>query len=255
MPTPIPIIAATWPVKSGVVTNADQIVTPVRETRMPQIAVAIGSPIAMTEPNASSRITTAASRPMNSVAGSSPSVNISPPKATSIDDRSASSCISTATSSRNGGPVEVNSIDANATVPSSDTRDGSSSGESIDATARHRCELGEHLTHLGLARGRTQSCVGVEDNRGRLLVLLRQVLGDQVVGDLGVGAVEAVLSHVLRTEAAGERHQRDGADHPEQQGPSTVAGTGCCETFDHAFDDEGSWSPNPSRPLVSSGWG
>ena len=207
MPTPIPIIAATWPVKSGVVTNADQIVTPVRETRMPQIAVAIGSPIAMTEPNASSRITTAASRPMNSVAGSSPSVNISPPKATSIDDRSASSCISTATSSRNGGPVEVNSIDANATVPSSDTRDGSSSGESIDATRGIAASSASTVPHLGLARGRTQSRVGVEDNRGRLLVLLRQVLGDQVVGDLGVGAVEAVLSHVLRTEAAGERHR------------------------------------------------
>ena len=40
MPTPIPIIAATWPVKSGVVTNAAQIVTPVRDTRMPQMAVA-----------------------------------------------------------------------------------------------------------------------------------------------------------------------------------------------------------------------
>ena len=52
MPTPMPIIDATWAVKSGVCTTFDQSVTQPSAVTMPAIAVTIGRPMATTEPNA-----------------------------------------------------------------------------------------------------------------------------------------------------------------------------------------------------------
>ena len=63
MPTPMPIIDATWTVKSGVSTTAAHRPTEPNPMPMPITAVMSGSPAAMIEPKAISRITAAASRP------------------------------------------------------------------------------------------------------------------------------------------------------------------------------------------------
>ena len=63
MPTPRPIIAATCGAKSGVVKTLARIPTPASEIAMPMIAVRIGRPIAISEPNAKSRMMIAARMP------------------------------------------------------------------------------------------------------------------------------------------------------------------------------------------------
>src|SRR5581483_6081544 len=69
MPTPRPIIVATSGVNSGV--DMNRAITPMRLTAipMPSSAVAIGSPMATTDPKATSSTTMAASRPRPSLEG------------------------------------------------------------------------------------------------------------------------------------------------------------------------------------------
>ncbi len=69
MPTPMPIIAATWGTKFGVVRTLAMMPTPARDTAIPMRAVRIGRPIAMRDPNATSKTTIAAAMPMTSLAG------------------------------------------------------------------------------------------------------------------------------------------------------------------------------------------
>ena len=82
MPTPMPIIAATWGAKSGVVRKLAMMPTPASEMTMPTIAVRIGRPIAMTDPNAMSSTTIAARMPTTSLAGMPPSLNQFPANST-----------------------------------------------------------------------------------------------------------------------------------------------------------------------------
>ena len=84
MPTPMPTIDATWGVKPGVMNTCDHSTTPDRPMLMPNSAVTIGRPIATTDPNASSRITTAAARPNTSLDGIDPVSKASPAKSVSI---------------------------------------------------------------------------------------------------------------------------------------------------------------------------
>ncbi len=83
MPTPSPIIAATVEVKSAVGKTVETSGIMLSDKPMPISALTIGSPIATTEPKAINKMTTAAARPIPSVAGTSPSTNGSPPKAIS----------------------------------------------------------------------------------------------------------------------------------------------------------------------------
>ena len=78
----MPIIDATWAVKSGVWTTCDQSVTAPRAVMIPRIAVTIGRPMATTEPKATSRMNIAARRPNSSLAGGPSLLNPSPRNST-----------------------------------------------------------------------------------------------------------------------------------------------------------------------------
>ena len=69
MPTPMPIIVATWVVKSGVGTAAAHRPSAAIDAITPATAVRMGRPMATTDPNAISRMMAAASRPTPSLAG------------------------------------------------------------------------------------------------------------------------------------------------------------------------------------------
>ena len=66
MPTPSPIIVARTGATDPISVTDAMMCTIEMPMPRPSNAVRIGSPIATTEPNANSRITTAASRPMRS---------------------------------------------------------------------------------------------------------------------------------------------------------------------------------------------
>ena len=83
MPTPMPIIAATCGTKLGVVRTLARMPTPASEIAMPMSAVRIGRPIAMRDPNATSRTTIAAMMPTTSLAGIETLVNQAPENCTS----------------------------------------------------------------------------------------------------------------------------------------------------------------------------
>ncbi len=79
MPTPRPIIATIWTVKSGIDRTCESSVTNAAPVARPTTAVPIGRPIASTEPKARIRMIIAAINPYSSEAGSSNSPKISPP--------------------------------------------------------------------------------------------------------------------------------------------------------------------------------
>ena len=70
MPTPIPIIDASWVVKSGVAIVWLSSSTRPRPMPIPNSAVMIGKPIASTDPKTTSRMTIAARMPISSAAPS-----------------------------------------------------------------------------------------------------------------------------------------------------------------------------------------
>ncbi|MEZ5222753.1 MAG: hypothetical protein R2743_14755 [Ilumatobacteraceae bacterium] len=112
---------ATCSVNPGVVTTADHSSTSARPTAMPTTAVTSGRPIATTEPNAISRITTAASSPNPSEAGITNSWNQKLEKSTSVPVArrpSAASAISATTVSAPASTSKFTS--AVATVPSAE---------------------------------------------------------------------------------------------------------------------------------------
>ena len=78
MPTPMPIIAVTCGANDGTSSTRARSVTTASPIPMPNSAVMIGRPIASSEPNAISRMKTAASMPIASLAGCVWSVNIVP---------------------------------------------------------------------------------------------------------------------------------------------------------------------------------
>ena len=69
MPTPRPIIVATWGVNSGVFMNRARTEMRLTPIPMPSRAVTIGRPMATTDPKATRSTTTAASRPRPSLDG------------------------------------------------------------------------------------------------------------------------------------------------------------------------------------------
>ena len=88
MPTPIPIIAPMVVANSGIDITLDRTTASARPRPTPATATASGRPIAITEPNAKIRTTTANASPMNSDCGGSNSLSASPPIST---DRPGSS--------------------------------------------------------------------------------------------------------------------------------------------------------------------
>jgi len=76
MPTPIPIIAVTWGANEGTSSTRARMFTNARPIPIPNSAVMIGRPIARRDPNAISRMNTAARTPMASLAGWVWSVNM-----------------------------------------------------------------------------------------------------------------------------------------------------------------------------------
>ena len=78
----MPIIAVTCGANDGTSVKRANSVTIASPLPMPNSAVMIGSPIARTEPNAISKMTTAARMPIASLAGWVASVNIEPPSST-----------------------------------------------------------------------------------------------------------------------------------------------------------------------------
>ena len=88
MPTPIPIIAPIVAANSGIDSTLDRITASARPTPTPATAMAIGNPIAITEPKARISTTTANASPMNSDCGGSNSLSASPPISTRSPGRS-----------------------------------------------------------------------------------------------------------------------------------------------------------------------
>ncbi len=113
-------MAATVEVKSAVGSTAETSGIALSDRPMPISALTIGKPMATTDPKAISKMTTAAARPMPSVAGTSPLTKGSPPRAIC---RSADWCaaatwrISAAVSSIVGGPFREKCTAANETPP------------------------------------------------------------------------------------------------------------------------------------------
>ncbi len=64
MPTPMPIIAANWELKSGKPKKFASSVSTAKLEMSPKSAATMGRPIATTEPKAMRRMTTAASMPI-----------------------------------------------------------------------------------------------------------------------------------------------------------------------------------------------
>ena len=127
MPTPMPIIDASCVVMSGVVNTWLDSATSAKPTPMPNIAVRIGSPIASSEPNAMSRMITAAAMPISSEAPSSGlSWNIRPPNSTCSFSPATSVPLAVRTILRTSSIVDcftslarcANCTVANATLPS-----------------------------------------------------------------------------------------------------------------------------------------
>ena len=71
MPTPMPIMAASSVPKVGTMSQRLSSETMATPTPMPNSAVTIGRPMAMSDPKAISRMTMAARIPMNSLAPNS----------------------------------------------------------------------------------------------------------------------------------------------------------------------------------------
>jgi hypothetical protein len=92
MPTPRPIIDATWGAKLLMAMKRERTATSDSVTPMPKMAVTIGSPMATAEPKAISRMITAATRPTPS-RSPGPSVSAkrteSPPTSTCSPGRAA----------------------------------------------------------------------------------------------------------------------------------------------------------------------
>ena len=83
MPTPMPIMAASWVANSGTEVAWESSSTTAKPTPMPNRAVRMGRPMASTEPKAISRMTMAAMRPIASVLpGGRRVVKMSPPPST-----------------------------------------------------------------------------------------------------------------------------------------------------------------------------
>ncbi len=132
MPTPSPIIAATVVVKSAVGSTAEISGMTLSDNPMPINALTIGSPMATTDPKAINKMTTAATRPMPSVAGTAPLTNGSPPSAicsSAVWCAAAIRSIAAAVSSIVGGPVLENDTAANE-IPPGPTCSGWSRGPS-----------------------------------------------------------------------------------------------------------------------------
>ena len=132
MPTPMPIIAANCGVKLAKFTNPAP--TPIRKNAgiSASNAVKIGSPAAVTDPKAMSRMTTAAASPTSSElpGGSrSPAVATMPPSSTCRSLRETSSrhskSASMLASSTSFAPLSYWAV-ARAIVPSGEMRPGSS---------------------------------------------------------------------------------------------------------------------------------
>ncbi len=79
MPTPRPIIAVICGPNSGIEKPCEASPTMAMPMPRPISAVVIGRPMAITEPNARSRMTMAASTPSSSLAGNSNFWNTWPP--------------------------------------------------------------------------------------------------------------------------------------------------------------------------------
>ena len=82
MPTPMPIIAVTCGANEGTSSTRASRLTNASPSPIPNNAVMIGRPIASSDPNAISRMTTAARMPMSSLAGIVCSVNMLPASST-----------------------------------------------------------------------------------------------------------------------------------------------------------------------------
>ena len=78
----MPIISTAWVVKSGMFITFATSCTIAMPHPMPKSAVAIGSPAASTDPNATSRMMTARSRPMPSLLPNACAAKMSPPIST-----------------------------------------------------------------------------------------------------------------------------------------------------------------------------
>ena len=170
MPTPIPTIAPIVVANSGIDRTFDRTTVSAMPTPTPATATASGSPMAITDPNATISTTMAKARPMNSDCGGSNSLRASPPSSTCSPGTSGMTRMNSvpradvSLKSRSG----ARSIRANATRPSALTcgtpgrvrqarcvlRRGLGDGNHHQIRAGHRHALvrlncPEHLLHGG----------------------------------------------------------------------------------------------------------
>ena len=235
MPTPSPIIAATVEVKSAVGRTAETSGIALSDRPMPISALTIGNPIATTDPKAISRITTAAARPMPSVAGTSPLTKGSPPRAICSVGGLVRGCDLldcrrrvldrwwAGPHERHRGERDASRADLFGMVE-----------RAVDVVdARQRTDLVDD----GRRRGEV---VGLEHDSGAEAGHRRHVGGGKVVGALRIGAVETVVDVGAGGDHAAEDDDADECGDPDDDGAVAVVDGGGSKFLDHGVHCEAS---------------
>ena len=224
---------ATWTVKSGVLMKRARTAMRLVAIPMPSRAVAIGRPMASTEPKATRSTTTAASRPRPSLAGISISskrqlANYTPPESSS-----GSASFFSSVDGRGGGGVVVLGQEG-------ERRSGHLA---VGGDLRRLLDGADALDGGGLLEeggdGGGVLADVAEDEGAVLTGPGRELLLQEVVGRLGVGAGEAAAGRPLPLEGAAGHDGDDEQANPaeDDEAPALVAEAG--EASEHGVLQRG----------------
>ena len=215
MPTPIPIIAASWGVQSTTsITRVPSTAISDRLTTIANSALSSGSPIATT-PNVKKSTSAATRMPISSPAPPVSAVDqwmMSPPSATWTPPWPSSASVFSAisliclTSASPAAPR--NWIVAKVILPSFETGAPSANGSPTASTSGDFAISARTFSICGLIAGVQHAAVlDREDHAGAVARLLREALGEQVVRPLGLRPRKVEDVRVL---AGGAGPQTDG---------------------------------------------
>ena len=208
---------------------------------MPNSAVMIGRPIASTEPNATSRMKTAASIPIASVAAARRSEKMSPPSST-VSPGTFTSALTALTPSDTG----PHSLKSRSTVFTSRVGDRAVFRDLVLALAgvrahdaghaRHLRDLGEHRLHRGLHLRVGHPLLGLEHDRA---AVTRRAGSATRAGRTRcrlsvLGSLPPVRE--VAGEHATDADRKDKGDDPHDQDDPTVAIRRASDPLQHLAD-------------------
>ncbi len=241
MPTPRPIIAASCGPKVGTTNGWLRTATMAKPMPMPNRAVRIGRPMAITEPKATSRMMIAAPMPISSLGPSCGWTTLAmgcPPS--SICKASLPRRLGRVDHRLHGRLVEVDGLlvelhpgEADARVDAADLRVGLVVGADHTRHVWQRAHLVDQRGDVGLRRRRAQRFVGPEHDVGRVAGGLREAGGEEVLRArrFRVAAAEAVL--VVGADDAGDDAHHDERPEPDEQDPPAVVVAPAGEPGEH----------------------